>query len=205
MKKFIINKKATKKQLSDLELRIKKGKYKNFHTHDVLGSNCADFYFINNDQLFNCAIGSLKGRYMEKVHDIVYDKVKEMYPKYYDYHFGEPDKDGSCQMFFDSPYKQEDVKEYEDNICEQICSEGSITVRETIEFDSSYEYGIGTIIYLNLERFKEVNIQKIIKIIKSLPVIYEGEIFLGDLKSFKYEECKKHIMMGTAIEMEDIQ
>lgn len=203
---LIITKKSSIKEINSLKEKISKGKYKNFHTNSVLGSNLVDLFFIrNNCQIMNCSIMSLKGDYMEKISEYVLDKVQEMYPKYFDFHF-EPANDKDCPncsiIVKDHNYIEDDVKEYKENLYEKMCNSQEVVVRERIEIDSSYSYGIGIIVFLDVERITSSICNKIIKIINNLPTLYDGIIYLGkDYKSYKYKDCLNHRLLGCAVDI----
>jgi len=199
-----IKKEFSEKELKKLQWKIKRGKFKNFYTTSYLGSNLADIFFIHNNQIFNCAIMSLKGNYMEEVSSIVYDKVIQLYPKYYDFEWIPCTTKGheDChEIKHTHKYNEKDVDDYKERITKEVCSSGEVQVRERIEIDSSYEYGIGIAFYFDVDTIDEELCNKAIKIIQDCPVLYDGIIYLSEDKTFKYKDCKKHNMLGCAIDI----
>lgn len=202
---MVINKRNSLKELQSLQKKIEKGKYKNFYTNSVLGSNLADIYFIHNNQIFNCTIMSLKGDYIEKVSEIVHDKIQQMYPKYFNFHFESvKDHPGYSEMISDHDYDKKDVRDYEEKIYREICNAKEISVRERIEIDSTYEYGIGFCVYLDIDTINLKTCQRVIKMTHDLPVLYDGQIYLSEPKWFKYKDCLKHKLVGCGLDTKDL-
>lgn len=148
-----LRRKFSKSELNKLNKKIAEGKYPDFHTHDYFGSNMAQIYFVHNDQIFNCTVMSLKGDYMSQVADKVHTKIKELYPKYYDFDFIPcEDKPGYSTMIRKNDYNEEEVQAYEKEMYETICESKEVEVRERIIVDFSFEYGIGVTIYVDKDR-----------------------------------------------------
>ena len=202
--KISLKKKSSIKELNELKRKIEKGKYKDFFTRNILGSNLVDLYFIHGKNIMNCSIISLKGDYMDKVGDEVYRRVEERYPNYYDVKFV-PLKDGTgnSEVVSTHKYDKKEVHLFSEKLNKEICARQDIQVRERLCFDFSYEYGIGVTVYLNVDNVDLKTCNRVIKLVKSIPQFYEGEIFLGEPMSFKYKDCKHHKMIGSALDMSD--
>jgi hypothetical protein len=147
---------------------------------------------------------SLKGDYMSIVSDRVHDKVKELYPKYYEFDFVPcEDRPGFSIMVRKNNYNEEEVREYEKELYETICDSKEFEVRERLVVDFTYEYGIGITVYADKDRITLALCRKVMNMVKEMEILYEGEYFLGLSTGYTYEEAKEHKLIGASLDIEE--
>lgn len=151
-------------EIEKLKAQLRKsGKSFQYIDEDELSSEMAEFLFIgthnNKPVIFDCLLGTLRMAYESNLDELAEAKALEKYPDYKGFEF-EVDDDGSARALGEI---NEDVEQYKAYCMYEIEEEGLANVAESIEIDSSFEFGVGIEVYLNVPEINEEIIERFIR------------------------------------------
>lgn len=120
------------------------------------------FYFVGNHEgkevIYDTVIYTLRMYYESKLYEIAEEEAMKEYPDYKPVDI-EVDENGEPQALGE---EDEEVEEYKASIILELQEDDEIKVQEQVFADSSFDYGVGLEVVLNVEEVTEEVVAKFV-------------------------------------------
>lgn len=163
-------------EIADMERQIKASGHQFVYADkEISDDDYAEIHFIGmykgHPVIFDAAIYTLALAYENELYEAAEQRALQKYPDYYN---GNP-----------KGVSEEDFEDYLALMMAEIEEEGSIKVAEKLEFDESFEYGVGLEVCINVPQLDANTIDKFISKFNNNqfvpdPTLYSFEIVDDD-------------------------
>lgn len=120
------------------------------------------FYFVGNHEgkevVFDAVVYTLEMYYASTLYEIAEEEAVKQFPHYKPYDLN---VDESGEIIADGEVDEE-IEEYKASIIMELQEDDEVKVKETIQFDADFDYGVGLEAMLNVEEVTEEVITKFI-------------------------------------------
>ena len=131
------------------------GKPFSYVEEEEVSSEMAEFFFIGKykgrEVIFDCLLGTLRLSYESNLLEMAEERTKEKFPDYKGFDF-EVDDDGMAST---ESEESDEVESYKAFAMYEIEEAGLANVAESVDFDESFDYGVGLEVYLNVPEINE--------------------------------------------------
>ena len=138
------------------------GKSFSYVDEDEVSSEMAEFFFIGKhngrEVVFDCLLGTLRLAYESNLLEMAEARTKEKFPDYQGFDI-EVDDAGNAIA---SEEESDEIEAYKAFAMYEIEEAGEANVAESVQFDESFDYGIGLEAYLNVPEITEEVIEEFI-------------------------------------------